>query len=89
MKQLNLLWDNPLRVDWMNFRHEEDYAGWLIIVKMYTNPELTEFPYEWTLKRGTGRTQVTIADPTSHRTIAVAISRAKEAIATYEDKHTV
>lgn len=83
MRQLDLFWDNPLRVDWRNFRHEEDWAGWTIVVKLIADPMITEHPYEWTLARNRGRER--LADPTSHRSLDGAIKHAKAAILSYEE----
>ena len=85
MHQQNLFWDNPNRVDWMNFRREEEWNGWLIIVKMTSDPHCNRFPYEWTAKRGRGRREEKLADPTSHQSVEATINQAKEAISMYEN----
>lgn len=86
MKQLDLFWDMP---DYQNFRYEEQYGDWLIIVKMYGDPQTTSHPYEWTLKRGTGHRQETVADPSSHVSLDAAIVMAIYAVEIYEHGYEV
>lgn len=83
MQQLDLFWDNPHRVDWRNFRHEEDWAGWTIVVKLIADPMVDNYPYEWTLVRNRGRER--LADPTLHQTLTEAIEHAKSAIVNYKE----
>lgn len=80
MKQLTLPDVTP---DYREFRHELEWAGWTIVVKMLDDPQRNEFPYEWTLVRNRGRER--LADPSSHRSLDAAIAQAKAAILTYEE----
>lgn len=84
MHQLNLFWDNHDRIDWMNFRREEEWKGWLIIVKMTSDPQCNRFPFEWTAKRGQGRREEKLAGVTLHQSVDATINQAKETISTYE-----